>query len=148
MKSKQSDDTKPTKGTRDGLLQADVIALLVKTYPNVRTLRWRDETFDAFKDSEEVEHVRDDFRSCLNDMKLIPDAFAADSEAMRLDFFEVEITSPMSRTKMQTYAEFLTVLDYYGIAFSVFTINQHGHINEVELIHHYVNLMKDRHGIA
>lgn len=134
--------------TRDGVLQAQVLAALVATHPQVQTTRWRDKTFEAFRETPDVEHAEDDFRACLNSMNLMPDAFAVDRDEMRLDFFEVEITSQMTDTKMQVYADFLTLLHYYGINFSLFSVNQHGHINEVWLAPHFVELLKRRNGLS
>ena len=102
----------------------------------------------AFQDAEEVVGVEDDFWDVLKSLELIPDAHAIHRETMELHFFEVEVTHLLSDTKMQEYARFVTIMDYYGIQFAVFTVNQHGHINEVPLIEHYVAWLRARQAEA
>jgi hypothetical protein len=136
------------QGTRDGKLQAELIAHMEAVIPGLQTKRWRQKVRDAFTGTEEVEHVEDDFWSYLCEFAYIPDAFVIDKAEMRLDFFEVEVTSLMTDTKLRAYAEFKTIMDYYGIEFSLFSVNQHGHINEVFLLPHYVNWLKGAYKAA
>jgi hypothetical protein len=130
------------QGTRDGVLQAEVLAWLVASIPGIQTLGWREKVHAAFADTEDVEHVEDDFRVALRDFRYLPDAFVIDREEMRLDLFEVEVTSLLTRTKLQAYSEFVTIMDYYGIELSLFSVNQHGHVNQVDLMSHYVDVLR------
>jgi hypothetical protein len=130
------------QGRRDGQLQADVLALLLESIPKSETLRWRDRVAQTFVGSPELESLDDDFWDCLRGVPCIPDAYVLNKDEQRIDFFEVELTSLMSDTKLQAYGRFMAELDYYGLNFSLFTVNQHGHINEVDLRPHYVAWLK------
>jgi hypothetical protein len=130
------------QGTRDGKLQAELVGHLEAAIPGLQTKRWRQKVRDAFSGTEEVEHVEDEFWTYLRGFAYIPDAFVINKGEMRLDFFEVEVTSLMTDTKLQAYAEFKTIMDYYAIEFSLFSVNQHGHINEVFLLPHYITWLK------
>jgi len=130
------------QGTRDGKLQSHVVELLVSAVPGMMTTRWRAKVREAFADTEEVREAEDEFWEYLTGFAYIPDGFVIDKEAMRLDFFEVEVTSLLTDTKLQAYAEFKTVMDFYGIEFSLFTVNQHGHISEVFLLPHYLDWIR------
>jgi hypothetical protein len=125
-------------------LQSDLLALLLQAHPAIKTQAWRRTVYDAFKGSEEVAWQEEDFHDALLALNLLPDAYAVYPETMELHFFEVEVTHLLSREKMEAYAVFLTNMDYYGIEFAVFTVNQHGHINQVPLLHSYIDWLKDR----
>jgi hypothetical protein len=127
------------QGRRDGRLQAEILAFLREHIPALEVRGWKERTLEAFAGTEEVELAEEDFRKYILDFNYIPDGFVIDKEEMRLDFFEVEITSLMKRTKLQAYGEFKTIMDYYAIEFSLFSVNQHGHINEVPLLEHYLD---------
>jgi hypothetical protein len=133
---------KAPQGTRDGVLQAAVLSLLLESIPTMQTKRWREGVREAFRDSPEVVHAEEDFWDALSGFNYLPDAFVVDREAMRLDFFEVEITSLLTKTKLEAYSEFVTLMHYYGIEFSLFSVNQHGHINQIPLMDHFVDWMK------
>jgi hypothetical protein len=75
-------------------------------------------------------------------MELIPDAYAIHRDTNELHFFEVEVRHLLTDTKLQEYARFLTIMDFYGIEFGVFSVNQHGHINQVPLLPHYIAWLK------
>jgi hypothetical protein len=134
------------KGTRDGVLQAAILEQLQCHIPALKTKRWRESVQAAFTGTAEIEHLEDDFWEYLRDFAYIPDAFVIDKDAMQLDFFEVEITSLMTTTKLQAYGEFQTIMNYYGIDFSLFSVNQHGHINEVFLLPHYIDWIRANAG--
>jgi hypothetical protein len=132
------------QGGRDGVLQVEMLTALVENIPGFQTMRWRNKVREAFTGTAEVEHIEEDFWGALNDFRYMPDGFVIDREDMRVDLFEVEITSLLTRTKLQAYAEFLTIMDYYGIELCLYSVNQHGHINQVHLLPHYVEALKFR----
>jgi hypothetical protein len=92
--------------------------------------------------TSEVVGVEDEFGDFLNGFRYVPDAFIINRDEMQLDFFEVEITSLMTDTKLRAYGEFTTIMSFYGVEFRLFSVNQHGHINEVPLFRHYMNWIK------
>jgi hypothetical protein len=132
----------PVRQHRDGPLQAELLPGLVQHIPGCKLTGWREATMKAFQSHPEVVGVEDDFWDALKAMELIPDAFVIHPETDELHFFEVEIRHILTNTKLQEYARFLTVMDYYGIEFAVFSVNQHGHINQVSLLPHYITWVK------
>lgn len=131
-----------TKGRHFGKSQEAVMPLLLEHIPGTRTKRWREAVLSEMMGLPEIVHAEDDFRTLIRRMVLVPDAYLINMDVPELHFFEVEVSSPMSRDKLQTYAKFLTDLHFYGIEFACFTVNQHGHINEVHLFPHYLDWLE------
>lgn len=137
-----SDNTR--KGPLDSrpALQGELIESLIAQIPGVGTKRWADAACAAFLDAEEVIGAEEDFRAAIYDLKQMPDAYVIHKDTMELHFFEVEVTHHMDLHKLEQYAKFLTDMDFYGISFGLFTVNQYGHINEVHLLPYYVSWLK------
>lgn len=121
-------------------LQQPVVDTLLASIPGTRTRGWREAVLTELPCTEDEDS--EDFRAVVLALTLIPDAYLINKDERELHFFEVEVTSPMSLAKLQAYAVFLTVMDYYRVEFAVFTVNQHGHINQVDLLPHYWDWLK------
>lgn len=111
--------------------------------PDARTQRWRNAVKRSFAALEDVAAFQDDFHGMLDKIRFVPDAYIINTAENYLHFIEVEVFSPMSPRKLQHYGKMAIDLNFYGIDFGVYTINQHGHIEAVDLLPHYVAWIKD-----
>jgi hypothetical protein len=133
-----------THGRHFGKSQEAVMPLLLEHIPGTRTKRWRETVLQEMGALPGAVDEAEDFRALVMGLSLVPDAFLINKDTAELHFFEVEVSSPMSRSKLQSYAKFLTDMHYYGIEFACFTVNQHGHINEVHLFPHYLDWLESQ----
>jgi len=120
------------------ILQEDVLRMLIQTYPNLKRGQWRKEIVGAFGDTEESDILRE----CVQGLRYEPDAYAIEKELRELVFFEVEVTSTLKLEKLRSYAAF--AMDLAGIVtFALMTVNKHGHINTIDLLHHYAAWLEE-----
>ena len=123
------------KGRAFGRNQAQILDGLMGHISGLQTKRWRERTIEAFEEAEDD----GDFRDACESMGLLPDAFVIYKDTRELHFFEIEVTHIMSADKLQAYARFVTIMDFYEVEFGVFTVNQYGHIWQVALLPYYVD---------
>lgn len=138
---------KPVKRTPENRLiglQNDMMKLLIEQTPGIQTKRWRQTVVQAFAGADCLDGDEDDFHDAVYSLRQLPDAFVVNRDQQFVHFFEVEITSPMSRAKLHSYAQMVAVFDYYHIEFAVFSVNQYGHINLVDLLPYYAQWLKSQ----
>jgi hypothetical protein len=124
--------------------QEAVLHALCLQYPEIKRLRWRQavlETMQALAEPEEDEPG--EFMEFVMGLNLVPDGYAIHLDERELLFFEVEVHSPMSGKKLQSYGKFAIDLAGLGIGFGVLSVNKHGHINEVDLMPHYASWLAE-----
>jgi hypothetical protein len=90
----------------------------------------------------------EDFQVAVNGLAFVPDGYIIYPETRELHFFEVEVTSPMSKEKLESYGAFVGTMHTYWVDFEVYTVNQHGHINRVDLLLHYGDWLLKRRAEA
>jgi hypothetical protein len=118
-------------------LQKPMVDLLITTYPQLRTTRWRNAVEEAFREVAADVGIDEDFRPMLDGVPYIPDAYFCDVENNELHFFEVEISHLLSGEKLRAYGKFAIDLAAFGVNLALFTVNKHGHINAVDLVPAY-----------
>lgn len=119
-------------------LQAHVLDALVKTYPNIQRHGWRSKIMEAFAGHAEAHEMQ----ISLERVRYEPDAFAIDMEHSEVVLFEVEVRSVLKRQKMQAYAALMIELAG-AIKVVLLTVNQHGHINAIDLMPHYADWLQE-----
>lgn len=124
--------------------QEDVLAILCRTYPEIKRLKWRAEVLEQMQPlAEPNEDDPGEFYEMVMGLNLVPDAYAIHLDERELVFFEVEVTHPMKASKLQAYGKFAIDLAGLGIGFGVLAVNKHGHINEVDLLPHYASWLAE-----
>lgn len=122
--------------------EREIVESLLKACPQVQRLRWKETVLKRLAEFDLDEMEAEGAAAVVKDISLIPDAFAIYPEEHEIHFFEVEITSLMSKAKLQIYAKMVTDLNTYGIELTVYTLNHHGHMNHVYLFPHYVEWLR------
>jgi hypothetical protein len=121
--------------------QEHILLALCNTYPEVQRQGWRLATITAFAALDDVQACDGDFEALVRELRYVPDGYVIGPS--ELHFFEVEVHSPMSAAKLRAYGHFAIGCAFYGISFAVFSVNQHGHINEVDLLPHYAEWLEE-----
>ena len=116
--------------------QTEVLLALIVQYPEIQTAEWKNRVVEFMTPSDEEFDEPGRFAEIVRELPLIPDGFVMNSPK-ELIFFEVEITSPMSESKLHQYGKFAIDIANFDIGFSVLVVNKYGHINEVDLLPHY-----------
>ena len=116
---------------------------LCSRYPEVQRLRWKQSVLEAYRPLIAEDYEPDEFASYVRELNLVPDAYAMHTHLRELVFFEVEVYSPLSASKLKQYAKFMIDLAGFEIGFAVMVINRHGHINELDLMPHYASWLSE-----
>jgi hypothetical protein len=119
-----------------------VLQALKQTLPEVRSGRWREAVLSAFLFRSRQGGAPRDFVALVNGFRYEPDAYATYKSDGGLSFFEIEIYNPMTDEKLEAYGKLVTDLHWHGIALEVYTINRYGHMNQVDLLPHYVRWLE------
>jgi len=127
----------PSSRPRSAVTSEVVLLALKDTFPEVRAGRWREAVIASFLFRSRQGGAPRDFVRMVETFRFEPDAFAIYKGEGALSFFEIEIYNPMTDEKLEAYGKLVTDLHFYGIALEVYTINRYGHMNQVDLLHHY-----------
>lgn len=123
--------------------QKHVLDALVATYPNLLRKGWRKQIVLSLPPTEDSDGDSDEFASFISDFELEPDAVALEPELREVIFFEVEVHHLMSDAKLKRYGKLAIDFLAYEIHFGLMTVNKHGHINEIDLLPHYGEWLKE-----
>lgn len=114
-----------------------ILAELMERYPQISRRLWRTGVIKRLPEFGLGNEEREDVESIFREFPFLPDAFACYPEEKRIDIFEIEATSMMKRRKLEAYAAMMVELDFFGIDMQLLTMNQHRHMNTVDLWSHY-----------
>lgn len=119
-----------------------VLADLMTEYPQISRTAWRVSVIKRLPEFGLEPEECEDVASIVYGFSFLPDAFACYPAEKKIDIFEAEVTSIMKRRKLQAYAQMQVELDFFSIEMQLLTINQHRHMNAVDLGPHYIDWLK------
>lgn len=98
----------------------------------------------ALSEFNDVTDIRDTFRHCA----VIPDAFLIDSTEKLAICYEVEVGGPISRNKIDNYAELLFDIDHFGWWLKLIRVLHTKEEQEIDLRRAWYDLHHGRHNSA
>lgn len=118
--------------SKSWVTSGQILAALQETHSEVQTKHWKNAAWKALR-WRSRESYPEEFIALLRGFRYIPDAYAVSSENRSIDFFEIEVTHPLPKHKLDAYVDLWMDFDYYRIEFTVYVVNRYGHITPLDL---------------
>jgi hypothetical protein len=103
---------------------------------------WKDKVRELVVGEEEAD---EDWHEMFTSLLLVPDGWRWFEDERVLVFFEVEDTSPITRTKLQKRVDLLWLLDAVYITLQVEIVSRYGnHKETLRLLPHWVAIQQEK----